>query len=269
MPGNPSWKEPQGLISLRVVPKPRENALRKGQLPFHPPQERAAPSSSPHPWNSRSLDTNPRGQQHFQPGFWGFHSWGSPRKGGQGRIWDLGTRECRCGMGLSLSRAKTRAQIQGFLSSPDKFPVLSHMKAMKRHSDVTVREKKEFFPACGAGEGSGFALRAHPRRPGPSRGCWGQDTKEFSFNFLSNAYFVLLGGDFWGFGVQEIHLLRPNVLDNKMLGAAPGHGNGSTRKCRKEPFFGLSWSLFFQGAIPERNSEVLKARWGQANNFQT
>lgn len=163
------------------------------------PQERAAPFSSPDPWNSRSLDTNPRGQQHFQPGFWGFHSWGSSRKGGQGRIWDLGTRECRCGMGLSLSRAKTRAQIQGFLSSPDKFPVLSHMKAMKRHSDVTVRGKKEFFPACGAGEGSGFALRAHPRRPGPSRGCWGQDTKEFSFNFLSNAYFVLLGGHFFGF----------------------------------------------------------------------
>lgn len=37
MPGNPSWKEPQGLISLRVVPKPRENALRKGRLPLHPP----------------------------------------------------------------------------------------------------------------------------------------------------------------------------------------------------------------------------------------
>lgn len=110
------------------------------------PQERAAPSSSPDPWNSRSLDTNPRGQQHFQPGFWEFHSWGSSWKGGQGRIWDLGTRERRCGMGLSLSRAKTGAQIQGFLSSPDKFPVPPHKKkAMKRHSDVTVRGKKGIF----------------------------------------------------------------------------------------------------------------------------
>lgn len=84
----------------------------------------------------------------------------------------------------------------------------------------------EFFQAVELGNVQDLGSRLIPGILGPLVAVEDKDTKEFSFNFLPNAHLALLEGDFLGLDGRKIHLLPTNVLEEKMFGAAAGHGNG-------------------------------------------